>query len=105
MYLSDIFEKIESITSTLYKESTFIVKDTIVTTSFKAWVQFDAYIIIEENDDIDLTTDMSKVYSTIVIPPGNTNGDKIVNVQDLGDLLGEFDYAPVIHPYADINGH
>ena len=43
-----------------------------------------------EGGDIDLMANTGKDYSTIVLSPRNINDDGIVNVQDLGHLLGGF---------------
>ena len=55
--------------------------------------------IVVGTDDIDLTANTAKEYSAIVLPPGNINDDDIVNVQDIGFLLGEFNKTDIVKAY------
>ena len=60
--------------------------------------------IIVDDEDVDLTLNTTKTYSTIILSAGDINDDGRVNVYDVTYLLIEYNKVPTVWPYADIDG-
>ena len=61
--------------------------------------------IAVEDKDIDLTSNVTKAYSTITLLAGDVDGDGIVSTPDLTLLLNRFGGFPTkTDPHTDING-